>query len=250
MPKEQLAILTQSWHSPRMRSLAEVPATPDAARTFLSHTGWLATVPEELRSEMLRDGRVRDIQAGELFNFAGDENAGMWGLAAGQAATTSGVNGPDSPIALLEQPGYWGGQAPLFGRPRLANVHARTEATILFVPYQSLRQMLAAHPSWWEHFGRLAFDHVHRYAMLAVDLMLAETRARTAAILLHQGACRAAGNTPVTLHLSQQELGEMTNLSRHPIGSLLREFEADGLIRLGYRQITLLQPATLRAIAG
>lgn len=233
-----------------MPSLVPSSQVSEPAGRFLCENGWLSTVPPALQASILASGQLRDIQVGETFNIAGDTEVGIWGLVSGQVAVTSAMNGPDAPAALLNNPGQWGGLAPLFGRPRLANVVARMPSVILFVPYLALRQILAANSGWWEHFGMLAYEHVMTYGQLAVDLLLPETRARTAAILLHQAGLRNAGEGPMTLALTQEEIGAMANLSRHPMAKLLHGFEADGLIQPGYRQIVVLQAATLRRIAN
>jgi CRP-like cAMP-binding protein len=218
-------------------------------RAFLAANGFLRTASPGLRDALLAAGLVRSIEAGEIFNIAGDEQAGIWGLASGQVALTSAMNAPDSPAALLYNPGDWGGLAPLFGYPRQSNVEARAASVILFIPFRDVRRMLADNPVWWADIAKLSFDYGLRYAAFAVDLLLRDSRQRAAAILLHQAGARHAGDSPVTLLLTQEELGEMMNLSRHPTGAMLRDFEAAGLIALGYRQMTLLKPEGLRDIA-
>lgn len=51
------------------------------------------------------------------------------------------------------------------------------------------------------------------------------------------------------LHLSLSELGEMANLSRHPVADILAGFEAKGWIARGYRTTRLLDPDALRHLA-
>lgn len=220
----------------------------ESSRHFLCSHGWLATVPPAFREAIFAIGRLREISSGETFNIAGDTNVGIWGLVSGQVAIVSAMNNPDAPIALIGNPGHWGGLAPLFGQPRLANVTARVPSVILFVPYQALRQMLDATPVWWEHVGMLAYEHVMSYGQIIGDLMLQDTRARMASILLHQAGIRNTGDGPVTLAFTQEELGRMANLSRQPAGQILREFEALDMIHLGYRQIIVLQPNALRGL--
>lgn len=227
-----------------------IAALSEPAALFLTAHGWLSTVPPELRDAILKSCRLREVSAGETFNFAGDTDAGIWGVVSGQVAITSGMNNADAPLGLLRHPGYWGGIAPLFGEPRLANVSARLPSVILFVPYQALRQMLDTNPSWWEHFGTLAHMHVKNHGQLAGDLMLPDTRARMAAILLHQAGVRNEGESAVTLVVTQEELGHISNMSRQPSGRLLRDFDAEGLIGIGYRRITVLQPEALRRVAS
>jgi hypothetical protein len=53
----------------------------------------------------------------------------------------------------------------------------------------------------------------------------------------------------LTVDLSQDELGRMANLSRHPAGERLRAICALGLLSLGYGQITIHDAAAMRRIA-
>jgi CRP-like cAMP-binding protein len=220
------------------------------AHAILSGSGWLSRTPADFRTAIFAAGRLRTVAAGEVFNIAGDQQVGIWGLVDGQVAISSAMNGANTSIGLLYQPGNWGGFAPLFGLPRQANGQARTPATIHLIPYQATRQLLAVNPGWWEHVGRACFEMSLTFAAWGIDLLLRDTRARAAAVLLHQGGCRVTGEQPITIAVTQEELGEMMNLSRHPTGALLRELQTQGLIALGYRQVTLLNPEALRALAN
>ncbi len=126
---------------------------------------------------------------------------------------------------------------------------ARTPASILFIPYDALQRMLAANPAWWQDIARLALSDVYRFGSWGTDLLLKDSRARTAAILLHLSGCRRAGTGAPTVVVSQSELAEMTNLSRHPIGTILAEFQACGWIACAYRRVDVLNPAALRQMA-
>lgn len=219
------------------------------ARQFLGTHGWLSNVPTDLREAIFAIGQLREVRAGETFNIAGDTEVGIWGVVSGQVAITSAINNADARIALLGNSGHWGGIGPLFGQPRNANVAALLPSVIMEVPYNALRRILNATPAWWEHMGMLAHEQMLRYGQMVGDLMLPDARARMAAILLHQADLRNRGEGPVSLALTQEELGAMANLSRQPAGALLRDFEALGMIRHSYRQIAVLQPQALRAIA-
>jgi uncharacterized membrane protein len=49
--------------------------------------------------------------------------------------------------------------------------------------------------------------------------------------------------------LSQDELAALSNMSRTTISTILRDLENDGLIKLGYRSVTVIHPGRLRALA-
>jgi CRP-like cAMP-binding protein len=218
-------------------------------RQTIATAGWLATTSPELRAALLQTGRLRELDPGELFNIAGDEQAGMWGVASGQVALRSAMNRPDIPVGYIYHVGDWGGYAPLFGYPRRGDVTARTAAVILFLPYGPLRRLLASNQAWWEDVGRLLVTDVFRFARWGSDLMMTDSRARVAAILLHQAGRRTGPDTPADVLLSQSELAAMSALSRHPVAAILHDFRKAGTISLSYGRIAIEQPAALRAIA-
>jgi CRP-like cAMP-binding protein len=221
----------------------------DDARAFLARTGWLAGCPAPFAQTVLTASLVRHLQPGEQFNIAGDIEGGIWGIAEGQVSGTSGINSPEAPVSFVMHPGYWAGTGPLFGFPRIGHAMARTPCTILLVPYRALKRLLSETPAWWEHLGALNFLTIRHYGSFAVDLQLADSRQRTAAILLQVAGLRFEGEAPRTVDITQDELGQMANLSRHPAGEHLRAFARQGLIALGYRQVTVHDAAALRRIA-
>jgi DNA-binding GntR family transcriptional regulator len=48
--------------------------------------------------------------------------------------------------------------------------------------------------------------------------------------------------------LSQDELAAISNMSRTTISTILRDLEAAGLIKLGYRSVLIIHPGRLRAL--
>jgi CRP-like cAMP-binding protein len=81
-----------------------------------------------------------------------------------------------------------------------------------------------------------------------VDSVIPDSRLRCVATLLRISDRRNADPSPVTLPISQTDLSQLCNLSRQTSGDVLRALEAEGLVTLGYRSITLNDPARLRAL--
>ena len=218
-------------------------------RDRLTEFGWLALTPPDFSAALLAAGQAQSVAAGVLFSRAGDMGSSLWGVIAGQVAVTSAMNSPDASPGILFNQGDWGGYMPLFDRPRPANCRALVDTQLLVVGDSSVRRLLTWNPGWWKHLGQLAMLNGLAFATVAVDLLIKAADRRVAAILLNQAGCRHPGRPPALLHLAQAELGEMANLSRHPIADLLAEFEVRGWIERGYRTIRLLDPAALRQLA-
>ena len=217
-------------------------------RDRLTDYGWLAATPADFSTALLAAGQVQSIRAGVLFSRAGDTVAGLWGVISGQVSVTSAMNSPDASPGILFNRGDWGGYMPLFGHARPANCRTVVDTRVLLVGDSSARMLLSRNPGWWRHIGQLAMLNGLTFATVAVELLIKAADRRVAAILLNQAGCRHPGRPPAPLHLSHADLGEMANLSRHPVADVLTEFERRGWIRCGYRSIRLVDPAALRQL--
>ena len=78
--------------------------------------------------------------------------------------------------------------------------------------------------------------------------MALDNRPRVISTLLRIAESKRAGDDASAVPISQMVLAAINNLSRQTCGELLRGFERDGLIWLGFREIEVLQPAQLRAM--
>lgn len=217
-------------------------------RERLTEYGWLAATPVEFSAALLAAGQVQPVAAGVLFSRAGDVGSGLWGVISGQVAVTSAMNSPDASPGILFNQGDWGGYMPLFDRPRPANCRALVDTRLFVAGDASVRRLLARNPGWWKYVGQLAMLNGLAFATVAVDLLIKTADRRVAASLLNQAGCRHTGRPPAVLHLTQAELGEMVNLSRHPVADVLAGFERRGWIERGYRTIRILDAAALRRL--
>ncbi len=219
---------------------------------ILLRTGWLAKLPENVRDAILSVCRIRRFVAGEAIYNAGDPTGGVHGLAYGVVAMVFPDPTADMTLMHLAQPGMWFGELSLVNDgPRMASAIARTDVITFYTPLPALNALLEAEPTWWRHIAKIsALNQISTIAG-AEDLMLRDTSRRCIATLLRLCGCRTAdpdpmlsGASPVT----QDELASMANMSRNKAGEVLRELEAQGLITLGYRTVTVRNGAALRAL--
>lgn len=210
---------------------------------------WISRQPEAFRIALLGILNWREVEAGTTINHAGDYDGGMWGVARGQVDLCAALSVADTPVSDIHLPGHWGGTGPIFGRPRAANGTVRTASLIAFAPLPKLQALLRDHPEWWECLGQLAIEYAFRYGGAVGDLMIRDARQRCIAVLLRLAdARRTDPATSTTIILSQGDLAAAANMSRLPAGAVLRELDALGFIEHHYRQITIRNPAALRAI--
>lgn len=220
---------------------------------FLRSNGWLSRTPPAFQDAMLGIAVWSVVEPGISVIIAGVQGGGIWGVADGQVDITSGLSTAESPPAHIGHAGSWWGAAPVFGRPRIASMTIRSTAMLVQLPLVALNAQLDRNPAWWRHVGDLVVEHMELASVGMADLLIRNSRRRCVAVLLRIASRRLgmpASESAATVSVSHDDFAAMANLSRHTSGEILRELEADGLITLGYRSITLREPASLQAIVS
>jgi CRP-like cAMP-binding protein len=223
------------------------------ARRLLAEKGWLAAMPDTFRDAMLRLCELQEFKAGDTIYLAGDPPGGIYGICDGALGMTSALGSAMSPTAHVGQPGAWTGLGPLLtGQPRRATMQAMTPLLLAHVPLRPLQQLLSENPHWWLHIAQELLMEFDMVTGVANDLLIRSATRRCAATLLRVANCRLQdprSSGPVVAPVGQATLAEMINLSRSAISPILSQFSCQGLTRLEYRTIMLLDVPGLRAIA-
>lgn len=226
------------------QSSSETSTFPrDGALSAIEAGAWFAALPQAMRQRLLADAVPRRLEAGEVLFRRDDPFDGLYAVASGAIL----IHAPDAQgkVALLGllAPGAWFGEICLFdGLRRTHAASASIRAAVMHLPRSRLDAMLAEHPHWWREFGKLlagktreAFRYVEEAQLLPP---LARTARRLAAIGRSYGDALDAPH-PLSIHLPQEQLGQMLGLSRQTVNQALRELEARGLLSLRYADIEL-----------
>jgi len=116
-----------------------------------------------------------------------------------------------------------------------------------------VRTAVDERPRLWRHVAVLLYTRLTLALMVVRDISVAPLKQRITRRLLGQaitsGADVSTGGR-VDLRLTQADLGRMLGTSRSRVNGALKHLEDDGLIEVGYRTISLLDMAKLRAVAG
>jgi CRP-like cAMP-binding protein len=219
---------------------------------MLSDRGWLALTPPDFQQAVLARLSTRRLAAGESLYRTGDREGGLWAIIDGSIRFE--IPGPqlEPSLAQVAIPGFWFGEAPLIaGKPRELSAYTARSSVLATISFADCRAILDSDPSRWQWIALLAGLNRDLAMGLAADLLLQEPHLRIVATLLrlcgwHAGPPLALH--PVPVHLSQQTLGRITNLSRTAVSGILLDLEQRGLIALGYRALEVLDGAGLEAI--
>jgi CRP-like cAMP-binding protein len=226
----------------------------DRNSRLLTESAWLSVLPEALRGRVLDECKPRECRKGEaLWHFA-DPVDGLYCILSGslRSETEQVSHGPS--MLTIFHAGSWIGEAEILaGTPRITTMTSLRDCAFAFLPQARLLALLKDYPELWRGLGYLAAEHLYISVAGLYDLMIRSSSDRLAAILLRICGARVRefpGPTNTSLDVTQSELGQMCNLSRSVISTLLDQFAEKGLIESHYGRIDILDIESLAKMVG
>jgi CRP-like cAMP-binding protein len=181
---------------------------------------------------------VRTFRAGTVLFRHGEPAAGVWIAREGRIELTVG-SGRRRVIVQMLRPGDVDGDIQLLlDKPSSYTARAATDVTCLFLPRDHFEQLLATRPA----FARRWLSSVARRVSASQDRVLAlleGTLASQTAMLL------AEETIDGRIELPQQTLAAMLGVQRPSLNRVLKDLERDGVIRIGYAAIDVLDQVGL-----
>lgn len=148
-------------------------------------------------------------------------------------------------IVSLRHPGELFGLAEVMtGEARRASAQAVTTVSLYRSEGTRFREFLGQHPQVAVRVAELISRRLRDLGQQIEALMLCDPVSRLIKLLLAvAGPARAGRGEPirVPLPLSQTEVAAMIGSSRQTVNQILRALEAEGLIRVGRAEITILR---------
>ncbi|MFA1541741.1 Crp/Fnr family transcriptional regulator [Actinomadura monticuli] len=223
------------------------------AASFPQPRFWTALDPAQ--QSALRDAaRPRQFPVKAPLVYQGDESDHVIIIERGWAKVTSSTaDGHDVVLAVRGPGDLIAESAVLGGRPRAATVTALSPIRALVVPAARFTGFLDEHPDVWmlvtgtfvqrmDDSDRRLTAHVtsrgpQRLAALLTDL---------AEMSAHHVPPAPDGSIEIGPPLSQEELGSWMDASRETVARALNGLRREGLIRTGWRRITVVDLPRLR----
>lgn len=219
-------------------------------QTRLRQGHWFNALPVGLQDALLAAAQVQQLTAGQVLFRRGDPPCGVYAVVAG-GMRIGAVNaaGKEALLTLVEPP-YWFGEISLFdGQPRTHDAFAEGATTLLLVPQAPLLALLEQQPQYWRDFALLMSQKL-RLAFIALEEMsLLPAAPRLARRLLMMAENYGEGEPRRVIHLPQEQLALMLAISRQTTNQILKELEGQGIVRLTYGEIEILDLARLRQAA-
>ncbi|MDI3312794.1 MAG: Crp/Fnr family transcriptional regulator [Mycobacterium sp.] len=234
--------MNQAVHAPT----GERPASGAKMR----HAAWVARCvgrgaaaplrPEDL-SALADSLQVRAFNAGEVVFSAAHVASGVWIVRTGQIELTAGSGRRRAVIDVLRAGDVVGDIPVLLGLPVPHTARALSDALCLFLDRDAFERLLAAHPGisrrWLSSVAQRVLAGRVRLSLLGRPLPT-----QLAQLLLDLAV-------DGSVQLTQHTLAAMLGVQRPSINKILKEFERDRLVHVGYAMIKITDPDGLRARA-
>lgn len=214
------------------------------AETIARQRGWLSRQPCAFQDQILEVAELKHYQAGTSVYMLGDPPDYIWGLVGGEVSVLLAPESGSPILAHIAKPVFWAGESAVINEgPRHAQLIARRDSWTLRVNNDAIERMTAKDPKVWKRIGQITVGHLFHAFSVITGLLQRDPNARVSLTLRRLADLNHDGAGSVILNLSQDELGEMANLTRPVIARTLAALEKLGLIRHGYREIEIVDIA-------
>ena len=217
-------------------------------RPLLESGQWFSHLPPALRDALLGEARLLQLEPGQRLFRRGDPPCGLYAVLEGMMRVGAVSRDGKEALLTLVEPPYWFGEISLFdGQPRTHDAYAEGPARLLQVPQAALQTLLAREPGYWRDFALLMSQKL-RLAFIALEemsLLPAAPRLARRLLQIAEGYGEQAEPRRV-IQLAQEQLALMLAISRQTTNQILKELEAQGILRLTYGGIEIIDLARLR----
>lgn len=218
--------------------------------TLQQHSSWFATLTQAQQQQLLSGAHMIQLDQGSRLFARGDSFDGIYVVLSG-AVLISGLHASGKEALLtIVSCGDWFGEIALFDQQsRTHDATASTASTLFHLPASFLQTLLTQQPLWWQLFGRLLTEKVRLVFQALEDISLQPAKVRLARRLLM--LCRLQGQQPqYQLPIQQEQLGQLLSLSRQTTNQLLQQLAQQGVVRLAYASIEVIDPQLLQQLAA
>lgn len=220
------------------------PTKTDIARA-LEGNNWFRRQTPDIKRALVEQAQAVRADKGRWLYDVGDDARGLYGVLTGSVRILVQMTDGDYALSnIVGRGAIFGYAGRLVGKKRLVTAEVRERSTLIYVPEAGLEAIARKTPDIWVHFAELASDHL----VAATRAMIVNAReAPEARIWMHLRLLTNDEPLPLDIHISQDELAELSGLSRKTVNIVLKELQAKGLIETGYRKVTVLKAERMRA---
>lgn len=224
------------------------------AAAALERSAWFGVCRPATRESLLSQGHLRVMQRGEVLSRQGSSVEHLCLLIDGSLAVSTTTKTGKRHVVRYLEPGQLMNLVPVLDeQPAIHDAAAHTTSLVLLMHHTQIQEALETEPALAKALmrllclrARLAYDGISGSTLLPLG-----QRCAIALLQLAEpyGLPREEG-LAISLKLSQDEFADMVGCSRPMANRELKQLEAKGIIRTTYSHFVILDPTSLRAIAG
>jgi CRP/FNR family transcriptional regulator, cAMP and macrophage regulator len=184
-----------------------------------------------------------DFAPGTVVFAGGHPASGVWIVRQGQIELAVGSGRRRAVVDVL-RPGDVDGDIPLLlDMPLAYTARALSDSTCLFLDRGAFERLIATHPAISRRWLSSVAQRVSTGQMRLIGLLGRPLPAQLAQLLVDEAV-------EARVELAQRTIAAMLGVQRPSVNKILKEFERDRLITIGYAVIEITNPDGLRARAG
>jgi len=194
-------------------------------------------LPERSFTTLARVSSFRDLGAGEIFAYEGDDDPHCFVVMTGRIALLkASMSGKELLVALLPPGDIYGVVNALEQQPYPVTVRAQCDSRVIQIPKSSLVVILEEHPKLFREFAKQATERLTRAQDFARGLAHDRVEVRIASALLAlipNFATRESrhGERP-SIEITRQELADLTGTSPETAIRCTKSMERQGILDL------------------
>ncbi len=198
-------------------------------------------------------GRRRRIPRGGNLYRMNDPFTNLYAIRLGHFKTYQINTGGEQHITGFQMAGELLGMDAISTDRHHCDAVALEDSEVCEIPFARLEELFGKIPTLLHHFHRLMSQEITREQ--SVMLLLGNMRAeqRFAAFLVNLSSryvARGYSSRCFQLRMSREEIGNYLGLTIESISRLLSKFKKRGWLTVSNREIELLDPVTLKALAA
>jgi CRP/FNR family cyclic AMP-dependent transcriptional regulator len=235
--------MTQAVRTPELKTLA---------RALLSRAIGFRECEALTLDAMAATVRIQRLSKGELLAQRGGAFDALCLVVEGTIEASLTRHDGRRQLTSFLQPGDLVGMISLVdGMGHVNDLRARQKAAVLIIPGDELRRLRELDPKLSRAFeAQLAFRSRLLYERLSADpsFPLDQRLARLLNTLANLYGLPRGEEVILNMKLSQSDMADWLGASRQRVNFVVKQLEAQGLIRIRYSTITIVKPSELMAL--
>jgi CRP/FNR family transcriptional regulator len=198
-------------------------------------------------------GRRRRILQGEFLYQMGDPFKNLFAIRFGHFKTSQINPSGEQQITGFQMAGELLGMDAISAEKHHCNAIALEDSEVCDIPFHRLEELFGQVPALLHHFHRIMSQEIMREQNVMILLGNMRAEQRFAAFLVNLSsryAARGYSATTFQLRMSREDIGNYLGLTIESISRLLSRFKKHEWLKVDKREVELLNPAKLKAIAA